>query len=91
MAEYRRNKRSKHNRTLRDGDLASFEAVTHIEVEVPTRSGTITKQVKVPLLPVPDNETLPPTTMPYEFDTNYIPLEPDPVPQANKRKVGGKQ
>jgi hypothetical protein len=94
MSGYKRKKRSKHHASLREDDDDAIDTVTHTDIEVITRSGTVKKKrVKVPFRVLePDKETSPQPPISFEYNnTSYVPLEsdpaPGPTPEANKRKV----
>jgi hypothetical protein len=93
IAGYKRKRIPKKNAPLRESDAKAAEAATHQNIIVPTKTGTTTKHVKVPLVGIvdergslstaPENEI----DMAMDVDHDHGHVQEDAVHSTKSHKV----
>jgi hypothetical protein len=75
VAGYKRKRIPKKNASLRESDTKAAEAVTHKDIVLPTKTGNITKRIKVPLVAIPNashiESTVPENTIDMAMDVDH--------------------
>jgi hypothetical protein len=94
VTAYKRPRRSKKgNLSLREDDDDTIDTVTHEEIEILTSRGLVTKRVKVPLRPLPNESSVStevppiPRTTPFTFESSYEDPPEDCFIQPKQKKV----
>lgn len=68
IAGYKRKRIPKKNAPLRESDAKAAEAATHLDIVLPTKTGTTTKRIKVPLVGIDDERDVSSTAPENEID-----------------------